>query len=589
MAKELQATPVEQPPAPARGTLPAALEQLRSLGPGRILAIGAVLLAILAFAAFALQRALEPRYTLLFGGLEASEVAAITEKLDAAQIPWRLNARGDAVLVPADRVASVRMTLAEEGLPAGDVVGYELFDRSGSFASTDFEANVNLKRALEGELARTIASLAGVRAARVHLVQPARRLFQRETEPASASVFLSLGAAARIGQRQVEGIRHLVASAVPGLEPGRVTVMSDRGELLARGTPDDGSFVLDEAEQYRRSFEESLRDKLVRALERTVGPGRVDAQVTAELDFDERTSTEELFDPASQVARSTRTTEETTERNEVGTSDTVTAGNNLPGAQAAAGGGPTSREQTSRTDETTNFEISRTVHNARRRAPVVRRLFVAVQVDGVRTTDADGTVRFEPRPAEELAQFEALARSIAGIDDERGDRIEVVSRPFVQPETPEVEPPSLAGTLIAHYGHLIEAAVWLVALALALVFGLRPVLRRLLPAGSTPVLEGRETAVVLGEDGRPLLVHAASGTVVTVDESRRPVVRAPQEPKPEPAPEPPVPATPEEERELVDLRNVQGKVKASLVNDLAQIFENHPEQAVRVIRDWLHS
>jgi flagellar M-ring protein FliF len=587
MAKELQATTADQPPATAARVLPAALDQLRSLGPGRILAIGTVLLAILGFAGFALERALAPRYTLLFGALEASEVAAITEKLDAAEIPWRLNARGDAVLVPADQVASVRMMLAEEGLPAGDVVGYELFDRTGGFASTDFEANVNLKRALEGELARTIKSLAGVRAARVHLVQPARRLFQRESEPATASVFLALDAAARIGRRQVDGIRYLVASAVPGLDPERVTVMTDRGELLARGEADGDAFVLDEAEQYRRSFEESLREKLVRALERTVGPGRVDAQVTADLDFDEKTSTQELFDPTSQVARSSRTTEETTERNEVGTTDTVTAGNNLPGAQAAANNGPTSREQTSRTAETTNFEISRTVQNARRRAPVIRRLFVAIQVDGLRTTAADGSVQFQPRPAEELAQFEALARSIAGIDDERGDRIEVVSRPFVQPETLAMEPSSMVETMLGQHGHLLEAMVWLVALALALLFGLRPLLRRLLPS-PTPVLEGRETAVVVGDDGRPLLVHAASGTVVTVDESGKPVVRVPQE-KAEPTVQPQLPSVPDESPELVDLRNVHGKVRASLVNDLADIIETHPEDAVRVIRDWLHS
>lgn len=587
MAQDLQAGTVEQPPAPAGRGLPPALEQLRSLGPGRILALGAVLLAMLAFVVFAVQRALEPRYTLLFGGLEAVEVAAVTEKLDAAEVPWRLNARGDAILVPADRVAAVRMNLAEEGLPAGDVVGYELFDRSGGFATTDFEANVNLKRALEGELARTVASLEGVRAARVHLVQPTRRLFERRTEPASASVFLSLGAAARIGRRQVEGIRYLVASAVPGLEPERVTVLSDRGDLLARGEPNADGFVLDEAEQFRRSFEESLREKLVRALERTVGPGRVDAQVTAELDFDERSSTEELFDPESQVARSTRTAEEVTERNEAGAPDGVTVANNLPGAVAGAGAGPTSSEQVSRTDETTNYEISRTVRNARKRAPTVQRLYVAVQVDGVRTPQPNGGFRVEPRSAEELAQLEALARSIAGIDDERGDRIEIVSRAFVQPELPELPAPTIVESLLADYGYLIEPALWLLAAALVALLGLRPALRRLLPAGGPPVLEGRETAVVVGEDGRPLLVHAASGTVVSVDESGRPVVRAPEEKaaEAEPVQEAPEPVP---EAELVDLKNVQGKVKASLVQDLAEIFENHPEEAVRVIRGWLH-
>lgn len=594
MAQQLQAGSAEQKSPVTTPVLPAALEQLRTLGPGRILALGTVLLALLAFASFALQRALEPRYALLFGGLEPAEVASITDKLNSAEIPWRLNARGDAIMVPADQVATVRMMLAEEGLPAGDVVGYELFDRSGGFASTDFEANVNLKRALEGELARTIASLEGVRAARVHLVQPTRRLFQRETEPASASVFLSLGAAAKVGRRQVDGIRYLVASAVPDLEPERVTVMSDRGELLARGEPGDQEFVLEDAERYRRSFEEALRDKLIRALERTVGPGRVDAQVTAELDFDERTSTEELYDPASQVARSTRTTEEVTERSESGSSEAVTVTSNLPGGQTT-GSGPTANEKTSRTDETTNYEVSRTVHNARRRAPEVRRLFVAVQVDGRQVQAPDGSLQFEPRPADELAQLEKLARSIAGIDDERGDRLEVVSRAFVQPELPELAAPSLLDTVLARYGHLLESGLWLTAAALVVLLGLRPLLRRLVPVSGTPIVRSGQTAVVLGNDGRPLLMHAGSGTVVTVDESGRAIVESRAEDSERRARDAGAAAEPAVEaegtaegRELVDLKNVHGKVRASLVNEVAELFENYPEEAVRVIRGWLH-
>ncbi|GBD43057.1 Flagellar M-ring protein [bacterium HR40] len=588
MAQELQAGSAENVPVVARSGLPALLEQLRGLGPGRILALGAVLLAMLGFAGFALQRALEPRYALLFAGLESREVAAITDKLDATGVPWRLNARGDAVLVPADRVASVRMALAEEGLPAGDVVGYELFDRGAGFATTDFQANVNLKRALEGELARTISSLEGVRAARVHLVQPVRRLFEKQTETPSASVFLSLGAGAKLGRRQVEGIRHLVASAVPGLEPGRVTVMDDRGELLARGEADAEGFVLEEADSYRRAFEENLRDKLVRALERTVGAGRVDAQVTAELDFDERTSTEEVFDPQSQVARSTRTTEETSERSETGTSQAVTVTNNLPGAQQPPAAAPTSNEQTNRTEEVTNYELSRTVRSQRRRAPEIRRLFVAVQVDGIEVQAADGSRRVEPRSAEELAQLEAIARGIAGIDEERGDRLELVSRPFVMNGLPELPEPSLIETVIGHYGHLLESALWLAAAGLVLAFGLRPLLRRLLPSGRTPIVQSGQTAVVLAEDGRPLLVHARSGTVVSVDEAGRPVIEAREEAKPAvPAEQAPA-EMPAPKGELVDLKNVLGKVKASLVDELADIFEKHPEEAVRVIRGWLH-
>ncbi len=607
MAQEIEAAPSPPALAPAEGPRhgPAAfLAQIQALGPGRILALGLVAAGLLALLAFIAFRVAEPRYTLLFGGLQPADAAALVDRLEALGTPYRLSERGDAVLVPAEEVTRLRMTLAQDGMPAGDVVGYELFDGANGFTTTDFLANVNLRRALEGELARTIASLREVRAARVHLVQPQRRLFQREVETPSASVLLTLNGAAELDRRQVEGVRYLVASAVPGLAAERVTVMDDRGNLLARGEDGSGPFLLDRTEEYRRAYEEQLRAKLVSLLERSIGPGRVDAQVTAEIDFDELSVTEELYDPQGQVVRSTRTTEEVSNRNEAGADNAVTVGNNLPAAPAA-GGGPTSQEQVERTEETVNYEISRKQRLQRKRGGTVRRLFVAIQVDGSYVDDGSGNLVFEPRDREELAQLEALARSAVGIDEERGDRIEIVSRPFVQPEIAPVEEPDLLSTLLERYGRYLETLLWLLFGTLVLLFGVRPLIGRLLSGSTGGQVRPEQTAVVVGADGKPLLVHGASGTLVTVDERGRPVVVQAELPTADgtapgrastPGEPPSSGAEPGTDggaddggHELVNLDKVAGKVKASLVNEVADILERYPEEAVRVIRGWLHS
>ena len=603
MAQDIEAA--ASPPAVAVAEVaprgPAAfLAQLRALGPGRILALGLVAAGLLALLAFITFRAIEPRYALLFGGLQPADAATLVDRLEALGTPYRLSETGDAVLVPAGEVTRLRMTLAQDGLPTGDVVGYELFDGANGFTTTDFLANVNLRRALEGELSRTIASLREVRAARVHLVQPERRLFQRETEAPSASVLLTLNGAANLDRRQVEGIRYLVASAVPGLTAARVTVMDDRGNLLARGDSESEAFLLDRTEEFRRAYEEQLRQKLVGLLERSVGPGRVDAQVTAEIDFDEVSVTEELYDPEGQVVRSTRTTEEATNRNETGGDNAVTVGNNLPAAQAAANGGPSSQEQVERTEETVNYEISRKQRLQRKRGGTVRRLFVAIQVDGTYKDDGSGNMVFTPRDREELAQLEALARSAVGIDEERGDRIEIVSRPFVQPEAAPVPEPALLDSLLARYGRYLETALWLLLGIAVLLFGVRPLITRLLPGGAAQALQPQRTAVVVGADGRPLLVHGASGTLVSVDERGQPVVVQAEPPAAGQAPEGQAPpagraeaqgdgASAAGDHELVNLDKVAGKVKASLVNEVADILERYPEEAVRVIRSWLHN
>jgi flagellar M-ring protein FliF len=246
---------------------------LRSLGAARLLVLGATALGMLGLFAFLLLRVAEPHYTLLYGELELEDSAAIVGRLEALGVAFRLQGDGRAILVPADQALRLRMTLAEEGLPRGGTVGNEIFDQQSALGTTDFLANVNLRRALEGELARTIASLADVRAARVHLVLPRRELFRRNQIEPSASVTLHMYGGRRLDRRQVQAVQHLVAAAVPGLLPARIALVDQQGTLLARGTEGEleGAFA-GQADELRQAYEARLKRTVEELLERSLGP-----------------------------------------------------------------------------------------------------------------------------------------------------------------------------------------------------------------------------------------------------------------------------------------------------------------------------
>jgi len=544
---------------PAGGGPVALLDQLRSLGTGRILALGAVALALAAFFVLIVARTLEPPYTLLFGGLAPEDARRIVERLEAAGVPHRLGPAGDAVFVPADRALRLRMDLAEQGLPTGGSVGYELFDKSGPLGTSDFLANVNLRRALEGELARTIAAIRPVRAARVHLVLPRRELFERERHPASASVVVSLAGRGGLDRRQVQGIRNLVAAAVPGLEVGRVTIVDDRGNLLARGGEGPSAGVaISDLEEHRAALEQRLRGKILQLLERTIGPGRVEAEVTADIELDEITTTAEQYDPNGQVARSTQTIEESGDRRDA-EGGGLTVANNLPTERLGQAGGGTSSERTTRSEETVNYEISRTVRNQIRKPGHLRRLSIAVQVDGVWKVGADGGRRYEPRSAEELAQIAALVRSAAGVDEERGDVVEVVSRPFVEPEPEPTVESGLLDLGREELARLVELGGLALLAALVLLFGVRPLVRSLRPAAQLgEAAAGRAEAGALPAPGVAQLPAPTGEAPVGSPGDGAPALEA------------------------------EGSARDALLRHVAEIVANRPEDAVRVIRGWLN-
>jgi flagellar M-ring protein FliF len=570
------------------------VQLLRSLGPARILALGAVAAVMLGFFAYVIARAAEDRYTLLFSGLALTDAQELVGRLDAMGVPYRLSAAGDAVLVPAGEALRLRMSLAEEGMPVGGTVGYELLDGANPFTTSDFLANVNLRRAVEGELARTIGTLRGVRSARVHLVVPERSLFGRNDVAPTASVVLTMRGGDRLDQRQVAGVRELVAAAVPGLEPGAVALVDGDGTLMAEPAGPDGDWLVGgDAESYRAAMEDRLRTKIVQLLERSVGSGKVEAAVSVDLDFDEVATTAETYDPQSQVLRSSQTVEEATDSQEAQPTDQVGAAGNLPTERtAAADPAPAASDKSKKSEETLNYEISRTVRNQTKRGASLRRLSIAVQVDGLRRPQSDGSIGYEPRSAEELGELAALVRSAAGVDESRGDVVEVVSRAFADPAPaagPGTEPSWLESTL-AGQGRLIELGVLSLLTLAVLFFGVRPAVRRLLAAAGPPVTGPGATAVVLGADGRPLLVHGATGATIGVDRAGNPVVVREPAPAELPSPQPghETPAEAAGAGEMVDLKQVRGPVHASLLGQVARAIEANPEDAVRVVRGWLH-
>jgi flagellar M-ring protein FliF len=552
------------PAGPAR----AASAMLRELGAGRLAALGLTAVALLGLFAHLIFRAVDPGYTLLYAGLETGDSAAIVQRLETMAVPFRLRDDGSTILVPVDQALRLRLGLAEEGLPRGGSVGYEIFDQTGPLGTTDFLANVNLKRALEGELARTIVALADVRAARVHLVLPRRELFRRDQIEPSASITLRMAGGRRLNPRQVQAVRHLVAAAVPALDPERITLVDDQGTLLARGgDAADGSLLPSQAEEHRTAVETRLKRMVEDLLERSLGPGRVRAEINADIDFDRVTTTEETYDPEGQVVRSTQSIEEERQQAERDQDDAVTVGNNLPNAAALGGeAGRSSNETTVRSEEMTNYEISRRVRNHTQSGGRLRRLSVAVLVDGRLMPDATGQLVRIPLEPRELEQLAVLVRSAVGFDADRGDVVEVVNMPFSDPPALEIAEPWLP----LGKDDLVRLAELLVIATVALLLILlvvRPALRQLLPAPQ-PALAGAGAPLdAIGEGGKE--ASAAEGALPPGGERR-------------------ALAPPEPEAGRVDVANVEGTVRADLINRVMDAIEHTPDDVIAIIRNWLH-
>lgn len=541
---------------------------LATLGPVRIAVLAAAVVGALGFIAWVVATLGKPDYALLFGDLDMADSARIVAQLETDKTPYRLEAGGAAVFVPRDLVARTRVALAEHGIPGGGSLGYEIFDNTSALGATNFIQNVNLVRALEGELARTIRGIATVKNARVHLVLPKRELFAREAQPPSASVLLQMRGSVRLNPQQVAAVQNLIAAAVPGLTVERIALVDSAGSLLS-ARPDGDAATGDgtgKGEERRLRAEAHFARTVEQMIEKVVGSGKVRAEVAVEMDFDRINTSEEKFDPDGQVVRSTRSVEENGTNREGDGTQPVTVANNLPDAAAGGAAGGTSSSE-KRSEEVVNYEISKKVINHVREIGAIRRMSIAVLVDGTYSADANGQPVYQPRPQPEMDQLAQLVRSAIGFNAERGDRVEIVNMRFAPADA---EGGSDGGGLfdldkndlmrIGQYAGLFVLAV------LVLLVVVRPIVSRSLTV-IAPVEEKEESTPLLEQSGQP------------------PALTGPDAPAGALA----IAGIGGEEDDLISLHQVEGKMKASSLRRIGEIVEKHPEETLAIVRKWLHA
>src|SRR5271156_4019915 len=504
--------------------------------------MAAVTIAMVGFFAFVILRVTAPQMTPLFTDLSLEDSAAIAKELDREAVTYQLRNDGNIIMVPTDRVARLRMTLAENGLPKGGGVGYEIFDKSDALGTTSFVQNINSLRALEGELARTIQGLDRVEAARVHLVMPERPLFSRDKIDPSASIVLKVRGS--LDPAQVRAIRHLVATAVNGLSPQRISIVDEQGQLLADGATDSQTGSDVSADERQASYEKRLRQQVETIVSSVVGPGHSRVQVNADFDFNRITQTSDKFDPDGRVIRSSQTREETNSNGE--NNQQVTVGNELPGASPKPPADAAPRDQSRKSEEIVNYEISRTTKTEVIEGGRVNRLSVAVLVDGTYGKNDKGDIVYQPRSQEEIDQIAALVRPAIGFDQKRGDQVEVVNMRFAEtPATPIGEP---SGWLSAFQFtkddimRAIEMAVMGVLGIVVLLLVVRPLVRRMLTPDVRPAIAALPVGVISGEAFAAGALPAAA-----VD--------------PDPAPK----AEPSQTAKMIDIAQIQGQVTAQSV------------------------
>ncbi len=538
------------------------LETFKQLGPARLGIMASIVLGLILFFVFISFRVSVPQMQLLYADLSTLDSSAVAAKLESEEIPYQVSPDGSKIFASEDEIGRARMLLAEAGLPNGGSLGYEIFDKNAGFGTTNFVQNINQVRALEGELARTIVSVDGIRSARVHLVLPQRELFSREQRTASASVFLGITSGRKIDQEKILSIQSLIASAVPDLKAESVSIIDSNGNLLASSESDGSNHINAKAEELRLNYERNLIDKIEDQLNRVVGYGKVRATVTAQMNFDRISTNEELYDPNGQVVRSTQVTEENSLERD-GTAENVSTENNLPGIGADLLTSSEPATEDNKIEELTNYEISKTIRSTVREVGEVQKLSVAVLVDGRYTRGEDGQDTYQPRSEEELNQIRTLVQTAVGFDEERGDQIEIVNLQFADIDTNEeaIDASQLMGfdkNKILDVAEIMTVAIMII---LVIILILQPMVNKLLETQPIRDMDSLENELLGASPMRPAL----SGPAVSTEKAE----------------------IEEEEESLINLTGVEGKVKASSIKKIEEIVENYPTETLSVIRSWM--
>ena len=531
------------------------IQSIKNLSPGRLASIAAIVIFLISFFVYLATKLNTGDYAVLYTDLEMEDAKQIVQHLETANIKYRLTKNGTEILVPEEDVNKMRIDTADLAMASkGSNVGYEIFDNTDALGSTNFVQNVNLIRALEGELARTIRSVDHIKSARVHLVLPKREMFSREEQMPTASVVIKTDGG-KLSLESIHSIQQLIAAAVPKLDVKNVSIVDSAGNLLTNNFEDEEAVTVANNEALRLEQERKMSLQVQNLLEKSVGEGKVRAQVNLDMDFDQIVTNEEIYDPDSQVVRSQTTVTDNSTTDNV--EQPVSVAQNIPnGDMVAAGTGSVSRK--SRTEETVNYEITKVVRNKVKNSGTIKRLGVAVIVDGIYERNAEGKVVYRDRTPEEMEQIRSLVKSAVGFDAERGDMVEVANMKFAsnQPEIEEVNEVLIMGFTKDELIRIAEGIGVAIVAILVILLVIRPLINNAFET-NTANGEGR----LLGdnaEEDNLLLSNFLNEEDSEIDE-------------------------------LINMNKIDGRIKVSSLKKINDIVEKNPDAAVNIIRGWLYS
>lgn len=535
---------------------------LQRFGIGRLTVVLGVAAGVAAVLVAVMLRIGQAPDALLYSNLDLREASEISSALDGAGIKYESKGDGSTIFVNRDDVGTARLMLAGKGLVTSGSVGYELFDNQSVLGQTEFQQNLNEQRALQGELSRTIMSMRGITSARVQIAMPRRELFQSDGVEPTAAVVVGVSGRA-LSASQVDAIRNVVASSVPNLKPEKVTLTDTANRTLAAGSSADG-FSAASALDAKNTTEAQLQARIKDIVEGVVGVGAARVQVTADIDHSRSTTQEMRYDPDGQVVRST-STNGTESTDTTGASDGgATATNNIPGGQAPTIT-PVGSTDTAST-ETTNYEISNTTTTTVKEAGEVKKLAVSVVVDDVRTPSADGKApaTYTARTPEQIDQIKSLVAAAVGIDEARGDKIEVLNVGFTH-DVADMGGTAAGSSLFDFTKNDImrgiELLVLLITGLLLIFFVLRPLLKTASGGGGMPALAGPGGSAAVLQTS--LAGGGQGGDVAQL-------------------------TGPSEMEKRLDMARVEGQVKASSVKMVADFVEKNPDESTAILRNWVH-
>ena len=527
---------------------------LMALGARRLATLGLVGLVVFATVGLGSYYLSRPQLEAIYTGLSPQDVSRIGAALKEAGIAFDVNSQGTAVLVRYGQTAQARMLLAEKGLPSSASAGYELFDKLGSMGLTSFMQEITRVRALEGEIARTIQVMKGVKAARVHIVLQDTASFRRSRQAPSASVIVRTESAGDFSSAQA--IRHLVAAAVPGLTIDQVTVLNTDGTILASGG-ESASAAPGKMVSLEKTFSKELQDNIAKTLAPYLGLGNFEISVAARLNTDKRQTNETAYNPESRVERSVRVVKETGSQQNSANRTAVGAEQNVPAEQQGTNGGDQSKRTNERREELTNYEVGTKTTSTVSEGYRLESLTVAVVVNRKRLVAALGDNASPDAVDKQLKEVERLVASAAGIDTKRGDRVSVAALEFIDSGHALEPVPSIGMVehLLRHTGTFVNAVAMVAMTVLLIWFGVRPAMRAILEPRAAEAAKGQ----TLQAQAQQAMADQTAGARIATGEVQPNLI--------------------------ADLTSKRGRTPQKRLEQMADFDE---EQAVAVLKQWMH-